>query len=97
MDLPEDAMTDMACGHLTPQDAMAVEFLRERLGGYPSDDAAEQKLFLDHLREEWDVYQVEKQNARLAWKDILIVSGSNISLFPAYFFSHHVENYSVKM
>ena len=30
MDLPEDAMTDMACGHLTPQDAMAVEFLRER-------------------------------------------------------------------
>lgn len=64
MDLSKEAMIDIGCGHLTPQSVMAVEFLRERLGRYPADDAAEQKLFMDHLREEWDAYQVEKQNAR---------------------------------
>ena len=71
MDLSKEAMTDIGCGHLTPQSVMAVEFLRERLGGYPADDAAEQKLFLDRLREEWDAYQVEKQNARDALRQDL--------------------------
>lgn len=56
MDLSKEAMIDIGCGHLTPQSVMAVEFLRERLGRYPADDAAEQKLFMDHLREEWDAY-----------------------------------------
>ena len=71
MDLSKEAMTDIGCGHLTPQSVMAVEFLRERLGGYPADDAEEQKLFLDRLREEWDAYQVEKQNARDALRQDL--------------------------
>lgn len=71
MDLSKEAMTDIGCGHLTPQSVMAVEFLRERLGEYPADDAAEQKLFLDRLREEWDAYQVEKQNARDALRQDL--------------------------
>ena len=71
MDLSKEAMIDIGYGHLTPQSVMAVEFLRERLGRYPADDAAEQKLFMDHLREEWDAYQVEKQNARDALRQDL--------------------------